>query len=84
MLRIVPRTRVPIGYFSSITLHGLGSICFIPRESLRFRSSTPRTTASTVSPTETSLLGCFTRLVQDISEMWISPSMPGSSSTKAP
>ena len=77
-------TRVPTGYFSSITLQGLGSICFMPSEILRSRSSTSRTTASTSSPTETTFDGCLIRLVQDISDTWIRPSMPGSSSTKAP
>ena len=84
MLLTSPLTCVPIGYFSSISDHGFGSICFMPSEILRLPSSTSSTIASTMSPRFTSFEGCFTRLVHDISEMWTSPSMPGSSSTKAP
>jgi hypothetical protein len=40
--------------------------------------------ASTVSPTLTSLLGCFMRFDQLISETWTRPFNPGSSSINAP
>ncbi len=43
-----------------------------------------RITTSTVSPFFTTSDGCCTRLVHDMSEMWIRPSMPGSISTNAP
>ena len=65
-------------------VHGFGSICFMPSEILRSRSSTSSTTASTSSPTLTTFDGCLTRLVHDISETCTRPSMPGSSSTNAP
>ncbi len=44
----------------------------------------PRTVASTVSPCLTTSLGLRTFFDHDISERWIRPSTPGSSSTKAP
>src|SRR6185503_3513035 len=83
-LRTAPETRVPTGYFCSITLHGFGSICFMPSEILRSRSSTSSTTASTVSHTLTTLDGCLMRLVHDISDTCTRPSIPGSSSRNAP
>ena len=43
-----------------------------------------RITTSTASPFFTTSDGCWTRLVQLMSEMWIRPSMPGSISTNAP
>ena len=43
----------------------------------------PRGTYS-ASPFFTTSDGCWTRLVQDMSEMWMRPSIPGSISTKAP
>ena len=42
------------------------------------------TTHSTQSPTFRIFDGCLTRLVHDISETWIRPSTPSSTSTKAP
>src|SRR5438094_3080880 len=49
-----------------------------------FSASTLRISTSTSSPFFTTSEGCCTRLVHDISEMWISPSIPGSISTNAP
>ena len=72
--RVAPGDRVP----------GFGSACFIPREIRLLFGSTLRTTASTKSATLTSFDGWRTLWVQDISETWTSPSIPGSSSTKAP
>jgi hypothetical protein len=46
--------------------------------------STSRTTTLTSWLVDRILPGCTFFLVQDISEMWIRPSMPGSSSTNAP
>src|SRR2546425_7567649 len=43
-----------------------------------------RIRTSTSSPFFTTSEGCCTRLVHDMSEMWIRPSMPGSISTNAP
>ena len=63
---------------------GLGSAWRIPSEMRLLARSTSRTTTSTTSPMATTLEGCFTRWVQDISEMCTSPSTPSSSSTKAP
>ena len=45
---------------------------------------TPRTMTSTVSPGFTTSLGLRTFFDHDISEKWIRPSTPGSSSTNAP
>ena len=42
------------------------------------------TIASTLSPFFRTSEGCFRRLLHDMSEMWIRPSMPSSTSTKAP
>ena len=49
-----------------------------------FSASMLRITTSTASPFFTTSDGCWTRLVQLMSEMWIRPSMPGSISTNAP
>ncbi len=64
--------------------HGSSSACLRPREIRLFSPSMLRITTSTASPFLTTSDGCWTRLVQDMSEMWIRPSMPGSISTKAP
>jgi hypothetical protein len=56
----------------------------MPSEIFRFPSSTSRITDSTSSPMETTFEGCLIRLVQDISDTWMRPSIPGSISTKAP
>ena len=82
--RTFPSRRVPTGYRCSKASHGLGSTCFIPSEIRREDRSTSRTTTSTTSPTVTTLEGCLTRWVQDISEIWTRPSTPGSNSTNAP
>ncbi len=42
------------------------------------------TIASTTSPFFSTSDGCLMRLLHDMSEMWISPSMSSSTSTKAP
>src|SRR6266446_6654240 len=64
--------------------HGSSVACLSPSEMRLFSASTLRITTSTESPFFTTSDGCCTRFVQDMSEMWISPSMPGSISTKAP
>ena len=56
----------------------------MPSETRRSLGFTSSTTDSTWSPTFTTLLGCFIRRLQVISEMWINPSTPGSSSMNAP
>ena len=84
MLRTWPLTTVPGGYFSVSCSYGFGSSCFMPSEMRFCLTSTSSTTASTMSPTATIFDGCFTRRVHDISEMWTRPSMPSSSSMKAP
>ncbi len=50
----------------------------------RFTGSTSSTITSTSCEVETILPGWTFFLVHDISETWIRPSMPGSSSTNAP
>ena len=50
----------------------------------RFCGSTSRIWTSTCWLVETILPGCVFFLVQLISETWIRPSTPGSSSTNAP
>jgi hypothetical protein len=84
MFRTLPLTSEPTGYCCSTRSQGLVSSCFMPRLMRLFSMSIPRTLASMVSPTLTSLDGCLTRLFQVISEMWTRPSMPSSSSTNAP
>src|SRR3990167_8127417 len=66
--RTCPWTRMPGLYHSSMVPQGSGSTCFIPRESRFVALLTSRTMTSTGSPTLTSLEGCLTRRVQDISE----------------
>ncbi len=83
-MRTLPRIRVPTGYFDGSPSHGSSSVCFIPREIFSSPGSTRSTTASISSPIETIWEGCRMFRVQDISEMWTSPSMPGSSYTNAP
>ena len=84
LVRLVtgPSTIVPAGNFFSISAQGSPSACFSPSETRR--SLTPSTTTSTASPGLTTSEGLRAFLVQDISERWISPSRPGSSSTNAP
>src|ERR1700689_4421860 len=77
-------TTEPCGYFSTNTSHGLRMVCLRPSEIRRLTGSTSSTCTSTSCDVETILPGCTFFLVHDISETWISPSMPGSSSTKAP
>ena len=80
----LPVMRSPSWYRSLIICQGFGSVCRRPSDSRRAALSTSRTTASTVSPTARTFEGCLTLLVHDISETWIRPSTPGSSSMKAP
>ena len=84
MLRTLPVMTDPMGYLVSTRSQGLVSSCFMPREIRLFSMSRSRTTASTGSPMLSSLDGCLIRLFQVISEMWTRPSMPSSSSMKAP
>src|SRR5439155_776848 len=79
-----PRSSVPTGYVSPIRSHGSSCACFRPSEMRLFSASTLRIRTSTSSPFFTTSDGCWTRLVHDMSEMWIRPSMPGSISTNAP
>src|SRR5579864_8476240 len=79
-----PSTSEPGGYFSRNTSQGLRMVCLRPSEMRRLTGSTSRTCTSTSWEVETILPGCTFFLVHDISETWIRPSMPGSSSTKAP
>ena len=79
-----PSTSVPTGCFSAKASHGLAWACLRPSEMRRFSSSTSSTDTSTSCEVETILPGWTFFLVQLISETWTRPSMPGSSSTKAP
>ena len=83
-LRTLPLMRVPTGYLSGSTIHGSCSVCFMPSEIFSSVGSTLSTTASIASPMLTSFDGWRTLRVQLISLMCTRPSMPGSSSTKAP
>ena len=74
----------PGGCFSTKTSHGLRMVCLSPSEMRRFTGSTSSTCTSTSCDVETIFPGCTFFLVHDISETWIRPSMPGSSSTNAP
>ena len=79
-----PSTSVPTGCFSAKAAQGLACACLRPSEMRRFSSSTSSTATSTSCEVETILPGWTFFLVQLISETWTRPSMPGSSSTKAP
>jgi len=69
-------------YFPATSFQGSFS-CLYPRL-IRFLSmSTSRTTTLTSCPFRSTSLGCLI-LVQLRSPMWIRPSIPGSTSTKAP
>ena len=74
----------PFGCAARKTSHGLSWVCLRPSEMRRFWASTSSTCTSTCWLVETILPGWMFFLVQLISETWIRPSTPGSSSTKAP
>src|SRR3954470_20337069 len=79
-----PSTTEPTGCASAKASHGFDWACFRPRLMRRFSWSTSSTFTSTSWLVLTILPGCTFFLVQLISDTWTSPSMPGSSSTKAP
>ena len=79
-----PSTADPTGNRCGTSAQGSPSACFSPRE-IRFSPGlTERITASTVSPGLSISLGFRTFFTHDISDTWIRPSIPGSSSTNAP
>src|SRR5579885_676959 len=80
----LPLTRLPTGWFARTSSQGLGSVCLRPSEMRWLTLSTSSTWTSTSWPTSRIFEGCVTRFVHDISETWISPSSPRSSSTNAP
>ena len=84
MLRIGPSTTEPLGWAARNTSQGLSWVCLRPSEMRRFCGSTSRICTSTCWLVETILPGWTFFLVQLISETWIRPSTPGSSSTNAP
>ena len=59
------------------------SSCLMPSETFCFSTSMLRMTASASSPTLSLAEGCLI-FSQEMSEMWMRPSMPGSTSRKAP
>ena len=67
--RTTPASLVPPGYFTGKASHGSSSICFMPREIFSSPASTLSTTASMSSPIDTTLDGCRTFRVHDISEI---------------
>src|SRR5207245_6577771 len=69
-LRTWPRMTDPIGYCSSSSVQGFGSICFMPRLMRFALPSTSSTTAATWSPIDIPLDGCFTHIVQLIELLW--------------
>ena len=81
---ILPVMTAPTLWFSKKISQTLGSICFTPRLMRWARGSRLRTLAMTSSPFFTISPGCLIFLVQLKSDTWIRPSMPSSSSTKAP
>ncbi len=84
MFLISPSRTEPTGCFSRKLAQGLSRHCLRPRLMRRLTGSTSSTMTSTSWLVETILPGWTFFLVQLISETWTSPSMPGSSSTKAP
>ena len=81
---IWPETLSPFLWDWAKSSHGFGLHCFMPREMRRRSSSMSRTMTSTSSPSVTTLRGSTFLFVQSISETWTRPSMPASTSTKAP
>ena len=84
MLRISPSTIGADRVRGEEGSHGLSWVCLRPSEMRRLLGSTSSTCTSTSWLVETILPGWTFFLVQLISETWIRPSTPGSSSTKAP
>ncbi len=79
-----PSITLPAGYVWAKAAHGLSRHCLRPRLTRRLSGSTSSTMTSTSWLVETILPGWTFFLTQLISETWTRPSMPGSSSTKAP
>ena len=79
-----PSTVDPTGCLSAKSVQGFAWACLRPSEMRRFSSSTSSTMTSTSWLVQTILPGWTFFLVQLISLTWTRPSMPGSSSTKAP
>ena len=79
-----PSISEPTGCFSAKASHGFCRVCLRPSEMRRLTGSTSRICTSTSCEVETILPGWTFFFVHDISETWIRPSIPGSSSTKAP
>ena len=71
-------------WLAANAVHGFSWVCLRPSEMRRLSGSTSSTWTSTSWLVETILPGWMFFLVQLISETWIRPSTPGSSSTKAP
>ena len=65
-------------------IHGSSVICLIPNEIRRFSSFTSRTIHFISWPFFSASPGWLCLRVQLRSEIWIIPSIPGSTSTKAP
>src|SRR5882757_6066663 len=84
MLRTLPVTTVPTGYFSATSSQGSGCACLMPSETRRSLGLMSSTTTSTSSPTFASFDGCVGFLFQLISETCTRPSTPCSSSTNTP
>src|SRR6267154_4271155 len=79
-----PSTTEPAANRCATSAQGSPNACFRPRDMRCSPAFTPRTTASTISPGFTSVLALLNFLPHDISETWMRPSIPGSSSTNAP
>ena len=79
-----PEITLPTGYLSSIVSHGFSSSCLRPSDTLLLSKSQPRIFASTTSPMLTISLGLVILFVQESSEMWARPSIPGSISINTP
>src|SRR5208337_495504 len=84
MLVTGPSTTEPTANLCATSAHGSPSACLRPKEMRRSAAFTPSIMTSTVSPGFTTSLAALTFLAHDISETWINPSTPGSSSTNAP
>src|SRR5207302_70786 len=83
MLRTLPVTTVPTGYFSAMSSQGSGCACLIPSETRRSLGLMSSTTTSTSSPTLATFDGCWIFLFQLISDTCSKPSIPPRS-TQAP
>ncbi len=80
----LPSTTSPTWTRPKKSSHTSVASCLRPSDRRWFSASMLSTIASTSSPFFSISDGCLRRLLHDMSEMWMRPSMPSSTSTNAP